>query len=379
MIKVCQSKPYVDLKDYEFLKSSFEDNWITEGPKSKEFIEKICKITGTKYGVLAPNGTLALYLALRALGIGPGDKVIVPNFTFIASANAVEMTGATPLFVDIDINNLQINLSKCYSLLKRGPKAIMPVPLFGLAPDMNEIKNFAKYNNLLMIEDSAQALGVEWDGRPCGSFGDAACFSFFADKSITTGEGGFVATNNAKIYDKLLYLRNQGRKNRGSFVHPEIGYNFRLTDLQASLGLSQLEKFEEIKSKKIKIFERYCELLENVKEIEILIPEKKVTSYIPFRTILMTKDNNAKDLMGYMSHLGIETRTTFFPLHKQPCYQKLAQKQFYHHNQIEMEEALQNSINAYERGVCLPSYPSLEDDKIQYVCKTIKSFYNRTK
>ena len=199
MIKVCQYKPYVDLKDYESLKDSFENNWITEGPKSKEFIEKICKITGTKYGVLAPNGTLALYFALRALGIGPGDKVIVPNFTFIASANAVEMTGAIPLFVDIDINNLQIDLSKCYGLLNKSLKAIMPVPLYGLSPNMNEIKNFAKENNLLMIEDSAQALGVEWDGQPCGSFGDAACFSFFADKTITTGEGGFVATNNAKI------------------------------------------------------------------------------------------------------------------------------------------------------------------------------------
>ena len=170
MIKVCQSKPYVDLKDYEFLKSSFEDNWITEGPKSKEFIEKICKITGTKYGALAPNGTLALYLALRALGIGPGDKVIVPNFTFIASANAVEMTGATPLFVDININNLQIDLSKCYSLLKAGPKAIMPVPLYGLAPDMNEIKNFAKYDDRGLC--SSLGGGMEratlWQFRGCG-------------------------------------------------------------------------------------------------------------------------------------------------------------------------------------------------------------------
>jgi len=157
-MKVSQFKPYVDPDDILSLADSFNDNWITEGPKSKEFTEKICEITGTKYGVLTPNGTLAIYLALKALDIGRGDKVIVPNFTFIATANAVEMAGATPIFTDIDINNLQIDIKKCYSLLSKRPKAIMPVPLYGLTPDLDEIKNFAKENDLLMIEDSAQAL-----------------------------------------------------------------------------------------------------------------------------------------------------------------------------------------------------------------------------
>jgi len=376
MRKVCQFKPYIDPDDIMSLADSFDENWITEGPKSKEFTEKICEIAGTKYGVLAPNGTLALYLALKALGIGNGDRVIVPNFTFIASANAVEMVGAKPLFVDIDINNLQIDIEKCESLLSQKPKAIMPVPLYGLTPDLHKIKDFAKKNNLLMIEDSAQALGVEWKGKPCGSFGDAACFSFFADKTITTGEGGFVATNNEEIYNKLLFLRNQGRKNRGSFIHPEIGYNFRMTDMQTSLGLSQLEKFGEIKSKKIKIFEKYCALLDKTKGVKILKPEKDITSFIPFRVILLTEEKKAKELMDYMGAFGIESRSAFFPLHQQPCFKEFFMTQFFNFNKFEVEANLKNSIDAYDRAICLPSYASLEEKDVKYVCQTIKSFYN---
>jgi len=377
MKKVCQFKPYVDPDDIMSLADSFDENWITEGPKSKEFTEKICKITGTKYGVLAPNGTLAIYLALKALGIGRGDKVIVPNFTFIATANAVEMVGATPLFVDIDINNLQIDIKKCHELLSKRPKAIMPVPLYGLTPNLDEIKSFAKKNGLLMVEDSAQALGVEWEGKPCGSFGDAACFSFFADKTITTGEGGFVATNNEETYNKLLFLRNQGRKNRGSFIHPEIGYNFRMTDMQTSLGLSQLKKFEEIKSKKIKIFKKYCEFLDKIAGVKVLKPEKRVTSFIPFRVILLTDKKEAKELMDYMSAFGIESRTAFYPLHMQPCFKDISMSQFYHFNKFQVEDCLKNSIEAYDRAICLPSYPSLEEEDIKYVCETVKSYYNK--
>lgn len=377
MKKVCQFKPYVDPDDIMSLADSFDENWITEGPKSKEFTEKICKITGTKYGVLAPNGTLAIYLALKALGIGRGDKVIVPNFTFIATANAVEMAGATPLFVDIDINNLQIDIKKCHELLSKRPKAIMPVPLYGLTPNLDEIKSFAKKNGLLMVEDSAQALGVEWEGKPCGSFGDAACFSFFADKTITTGEGGFVATNNEETYNKLLFLRNQGRKNRGSFIHPEIGYNFRMTDMQTSLGLSQLKKFEEIKSKKIKIFKKYCEFLDKITGVKVLKPEKRVTSFIPFRVILLTDKKEAKELMDYMSAFGIESRTAFYPLHMQPCFKDISMSQFYHFNKFQVEDCLKNSIEAYDRAICLPSYPSLEEEDIKYVCETVKSYYNK--
>ena len=239
-MKVPQFMPYVGLEEWKAIKPCFEENWITEGPRSKIFAEKLCKKIGCKYGVFANNGTLALYLGLRALGIKKGDEVIVPNFTFIASANAIEMTGATPVFCDINEDDLQINIDDCKKLISRKTKAIMPVHLYGFASNMDNVMEFAKKHKLLVIEDAAQALGIKWNKKGCGSFGDVATFSFFADKTITTSEGGFVCTNDEKIYKKLLYLRNQGRINRGSFIHPEIGYNFRMTDIQAAIGLKQL-------------------------------------------------------------------------------------------------------------------------------------------
>jgi perosamine synthetase len=188
-------------------------------------------------------------MALRALGIGPGDEVLVPNFTFIASANAVEMCGAKPVFVDIK-EDLHIDIEKCKLSLTRKTKAIMPVHIYGMACNMPEIMEFAKNHKLLVIEDAAQAIGVKWGKKHAGTFGQVGSFSFFADKTITTGEGGLVVTNDKKIYERLQFIRNQGRINRGSFVHPEIGYNFRMTDIQSAIGLSQLEKLPEIIEKK---------------------------------------------------------------------------------------------------------------------------------
>ena len=216
MEKIPQFQPYLDNKEYESIKSCFDLNWITEGPKSKEFVEKLLLLIGAKYGVLAPNGTLSIYLALRAIGIGPGDEVIVPNFTFIASANAVEMCGAKPVFADIK-EDLHIDIDKCSFLVNSKTRAIMPVHVYGMACNMDEIMNFAKKHNLLVVEDAAQAIGIKWNNKHAGTFGKVGSFSFFADKTITTGEGGLVVTDDKDVYEKLLYLRNQGRIDRGTF------------------------------------------------------------------------------------------------------------------------------------------------------------------
>ena len=163
-MKVNQFQPYIGNEEYEAIKSCFDINWITEGPKSKEFSEKLLELMDSNYGVFAQNGTLALYLGLRAIGVGPGDEVIVPDFTFIASANAVEMCGAKPVFVDINIEDLQIDVSDCERVLTEKTKAIMPVHLFGLSVDMDEVMKFANENNLKVVEDACQAIGIKWDG-----------------------------------------------------------------------------------------------------------------------------------------------------------------------------------------------------------------------
>ena len=355
-MKVPQFMPFIGDEEYAEIKSCFDSTWITEGPKSKEFAEKLCKIIGCKYGVFAPNGTLALYLGLRAIGIGPGDEVIVPDFTFIASANAVEMTGAKPVFVDVDFH-CQIDVNRCREVLTDKTKAIMPVHMYGMASNMPEVSDFAKTHNLLVIEDSAQALGVKYNSIGCGSWGDVGCFSFFADKTITTGEGGFVTTNNDETYSALRYLRNQGRLNRGTFEHPKIGYNFRMTDLQAAVGLAQLRKFQTIVNKKLEAFRKYSTMIPD--NCAVISPSKHSTC-IPFRVVVMTPLKSSVVLAGF-SERGVEGRGCFYPLHKQPCYRQ--------YNCVDENYPVSNRL--YDSGVCLPSFTSISDAEIEYICKCL--------
>jgi len=238
----------------------------------------------------------------------------------------------------------------------------MPVHLFGLAANMDEVMEYAHKKNLKVIEDAAQAIGIKWDNTHCGTFGDAGCFSFFADKTITTGEGGFVVTNNEDIYKKMLYLRNQGRLDRGSFIHPEIGYNFRITDIQAAIGIVQLAKLDEIKNKKINLLNLYKSYLSNLESIRIIEPNSK-SNHIPFRVVLMTEEP-IQGLMDHFTKKEIEVRSVFYPLHKQSCY-TTSNNTF----------AFPNSTYAYDHAVCLPSYPALEKEKVEYICESISNYY----
>ena len=368
-MKINQFQPYIGDEEYKAIKSCFDDNWITEGPRSKEFSDKLLALTGAKYGVFAQNGTLALYLAMRAIGIGIGDEVIVPNFTFIASANAVEMCGAKPVFVDVNKDDLQINIEDCSRVLTTNTKAIMPVHVFGLSANMDDVMDFARNNDLKVIEDAAQAIGVSWDGKHCGTFGDVGCFSFFADKTITTGEGGFVTTNDEGVYNKLLFLRNQGRINRGSFIHPEIGYNFRITDIQAAMGIVQLGKLDDIVNRKLNILEMYKDRLSGISGIRIIEPKSK-SNHVPFRVVLMC-DDPVESLMDAFSSNEIETRTVFYPLHRQPCYRNGDESL-----DLTYDKTFSTSIHAYEHGICLPSYPELEENQIDYICNVLKEYFN---
>lgn len=363
--KIPQFQPFLDNREYEAIKSCFDLNWVTEGPKSKEFVDKLCKMMNVKYGVLAPNGTLSLYMALKVLGIGKGDEVIVPNFTFIASANAIDMVGAKPVFCDIQESDLHIDIKKAEKLITCRTKAIMPVHIYGMACNMDEVIEFAKKHKLKVVEDAAQAVGVNWNGKQAGTFGDIGSFSFFADKTLTTGEGGLVVTDNEELYNKLLYIRNQGRLNRGSFIHPEIGYNFRMTDLQTSIGLVQLEKFPNIVEKKAEILDRYKKYLNP--NLRIIEPNPN-SSHIPFRVCILIPGGSQK-LMEYMSENEIETRTFFYPLHKQPCYEeKSFWKIFKKKTNFDVSEKM------YNEGVCLPSWVGISEEDIKYICDKINEF-----
>lgn len=358
----------VGAAEYASVGDCFDTTWLTEGPKSEAFLAALRDLMKVKHACFAPNGTLALYLALRAAGVGVGDEVIVPDFTFFGSAAAVEMTGAIPVFCDIDPNTLQATASHIDRHITRKTRAIMPVHIYGATCEMDAIVELARSRSLLIVEDAAQAVGVFYRGRHAGTFGELGCFSFFADKTITTGEGGLIVTNDDALYNTLLYRRNQGRIDRGSFIHPEIGYNFRITDMQAAVGLVQLWRLEEIAFSKREILGHYRTGLARIPEIRIIDPPEGST-HIPFRAAVYAQ--RAPELMKFMAAEGIETRTFFYPLHLQPG---LAYLQPHH---PATNEAFPGAIYAYENGVCLPLYPGMPTEDVEYVCDKIGEFYRK--
>jgi perosamine synthetase len=369
-MKVPQFQPWIGEDEYAAIGKCFELNWITEGPQAELFQKRLLELMGAQYGVFAPNGTLALYLALKAADIGPGHEVIVPDFTFIGSANAVEMAGAKPVFCDVHPSDCQIDLESAEKCLTDRTRAIMPVHIYGTVCDMESVVAFARRHKLLVIEDAAQAIGVHYKGRHAGTFGDIGAFSFFADKTITTAEGGFVVTNDPHIYDKLLHLRNQGRRERGTFIHPEIGYNFRMTDLQCAMGIVQLDKLERIIEKKQHILALYRDLLRSVHQVRFFEPPADA-GWVPFRVPVFCQ--RAHELMAFLTDKEIETRTFFYPLHRQPAFRYLLDDDGYPHP---LEDShFPSAVSAYEQGVCLPIFPQLSEEQVDYVCAMIKAFY----
>lgn len=242
----------------------------------------------------------------------------------------------------------------------------MPAHMYGMVSNMDAVMAFAREHNLKVIEDAAQALGVSYKGRHAGTFGDAGCFSFFADKTVTTGEGGFVVTDDENVHHNLLHLRNQGRPGRGTFVHSEIGFNFRMTDIQMAIGLVQLGKLEETRRRKLRALEWYKQYLVDVDEVGFLDLEPG-SERIPFRACLLAE--RAHDLMEFMSEREIQPRTFFYPLHRQPCFDYLGESQDL------SDERFPNANHGYEHGICLPVFPTLAEEQVKYVAGVIKDFY----
>ncbi len=364
MEPIPQFRSYVDMSDYEYLRRAFEERYIAEGRFAQEFQSQLLQIIGAPYGCLACNGTLALYLALRGLGIGPGDEVIVQNITFIASANAVRMTGATARFADIKgFNDLTLDLERLAPTPRT--KALMACHLFGTAcSNIEEVRDYCNKRGLLLIEDAAQALGIKNTHAHCGTFGAAGTFSFYADKTITTAEGGLVVTGDPEVHERMLYLRNQGRKSSGTFIHPELGFNFRMNNILACLGLSQLSKLEYISARKQEIDARYRSYLGDAVDYLVIRPD---FTYIPFRVVVLVP--NASAVMAYMKERGIEPRSMFYPLHRQPCYADLGYQ----------DDQFENSVACFDRGICLPTWVGLTEEQVRYVSETLKEALVKTR
>ncbi len=361
-IRIPQYEPYLDGRELQYLADCIETNWITGGLKVKEFESRMAKLTGAKHAIACCNGTMALYIGLKIMGIGAGDKVIVPDFTFIASANSVVMTGAEPVFCDVDIDSFCMNEETIKKVITPTVSVIMPVGIYGNSPDMREVCSIAVAYGLKIIEDAAQDIAVTWGGKCLGTFGDVGCMSFYSDKTICCGEGGMIFTDSDEMAKKAIMLMNQGRLKRGWYVHETIGYNFRLTDLGAAVGLAQLDKLPEIIEKKRIHEELYRNLLVDIKQIEFPKIDKRCFN-VPFRHNVLVPDPEA--LSKYLAGLGIGNLRFFYPLHRQPCYKYLGYD----------DSMFPNTIKAYDRGLSLPSSVKLTDGEIFYICAEIRKFY----
>ena len=362
MSYIPQIEPWIDQEELKELSEVIASTFITENRKTEEFLEGIKALTGARYAIATSNGTLALVAALIASEIGPGDRVIVPDLTFIASSNAVRLVGATPVFCDVDRQTGCMDIQMVESLITEDVKAIMPVHLYGQVVDMNLLMTLADEYSIVIIEDAAEALGVTLSGLHAGTYGRFGTFSFFANKTITCGEGGVVLCKTEADYKILYRIKNHGRDRKGVFVHDSVGYNFCFTDLQAAVGVAQLRKFGAIMQGKRRVFEQYLKAFEGANGLKLMKPPPDVSSNYWFMNILI---DDPAALSTYLHEQGIGSRRFFFPLYAQPCNQDLN------------APVQPNSQWLYDHGLSLPSGPQLSEYDVMRICDTVLNFMRR--
>ncbi|MDO8621191.1 MAG: DegT/DnrJ/EryC1/StrS family aminotransferase [Candidatus Levybacteria bacterium] len=354
-----QMDPWIDREEEKEVIKVMRSGWITEADETKRFEKMIADFTGSKYCSVVTNGTVSLYLALKALGIGEGDEVIVPDMTMVASPNAVIMANAKPVFVDIEKDTLCLSLDEVEKKISKKTKAIMIVALNGRAPDMHRALKIAKDNNLFVVEDAAQALGSYFHGKHLGTFGDIGSFSFSTPKVITTAQGGALVTDRKDLYDKIIRLKDFGRVNRSSQNHDEIGFNFKFTDILAAIGVVQMKKLPTRLNRKKEMYNSYKQELKNLKQIQFIATDLSQTS--PWFMDIFVSDPKA--LQGFLKNKNIGTRLFYPAIHTTEPYKS--------------ENQYKNSLWASEHGLWLPSSAFLTDSDIMHICKEIKSFYEK--
>ncbi|MEI6442983.1 MAG: DegT/DnrJ/EryC1/StrS family aminotransferase [Nostocales cyanobacterium ELA583] len=361
MYKIPVYQPSLTGNEKKYVNDCLDSNWISSKGKYVSLFEKeFANYVDVKYATGVSNGTVALHLALVALGIGTGDEVIVPTLTYIASVNAIVYTGATPVFVDSLPDTWQIDPEEVRKSITPRTKAIMAVHLYGHPCEMSVLKEIADEHRLFLIEDCAEAIGSKYQGRHVGTFGDIATFSFYGNKTITTGEGGMVITNDQTIFERAVHFKGQGLAKYREYWHDVIGYNYRMTNICAAIGLAQLERIDDILSKKCRIAELYKELLKDT-EFKVHPEVGDVFHSYWMISILIPQANQRDQVRKHLAEAGIETRPVFYPVHTMPMYSHKFQK----HKVAE---------DIGWRGMNLPSYPDLETQDIMQIYQSLCSF-----
>lgn len=355
-------KPDLNGDELKYITKCIRAGWISSmGRYVAEFERRFAEYCNTKYAVSTCNGTASLHLTLVALGIEKGDEVIVPSLTFVASVSSVVYTGAKPVFVDIDPETWCIDPKKVEEKIKKSSKAIIVVHLYGHPCDMDPILDIARRYNLWVIEDCAEAHGALYKGKKVGGLGDMGCFSFYGNKIITTGEGGMITINNKKLFERLQCLKDHAMSKNRKYYHPKVGFNYRLTNIQAAIGLAQLERIEMFIERKRRIANWYNKRLSNIPGIKIPTEKPWARNVYWMYSILTDKKSaiNRDKLMKGLLKKGIDTRPFFYPVHKLPPYRD--------------GSLLPHTEEISIKGINLPSYPELKESEIGFICKNIKA------
>lgn len=357
-------QPQIGSYEQKLIKKVLESHFPNEGKYTSEFEIEIGKLLNVKHVLAVTNATSAMFLSLKAFGIGHGDEVIVPDLTFIATANAVSMSGATVKLVDVNPQTLMLDVEQLKKTITKKTKAIIPVHVSGRAAEIVEIIKIAKQHNIVVVEDAAEAFMSKYKGKYLGTFGSTGCFSLTPAKTITTGQGGFVVTNDTRLYKILKVLKNQGRSvigTGGDDIHDMVGYNLKFTDIQAAMGLGQLHYLKHRIERMKRNYEIYKRELSGIKEVSIL-PCNTKEEEIPQWTEAILE--NRDKLVEYFDANNIGYRKFWYPIHTQKAY-KMQDKLF------------PNSTKLSPKLLWLPSAFTLSDADIKQVCEHIKKFYNK--
>jgi len=354
------SQPSIGEKEIAYVTDAVKSGWVSSlGKYIDMFEDKFALYCGTKYAVATSNGTTALHLALAALGVTAEDEVIIPDLTFVATGSAVKYIGAKVVTVDIDENTLCISPEAIEKAITSKTKAIIPVHLYGHPANMEEINKIAQKYNLFVIEDAAEAHGAEVNGKKVGSLSNAGVFSFYGNKIITSGEGGMITTDDEELCKKMRYLRDHAMSKEKRYWHTEVGFNYRMTNLQAALGVAQFERIDELLAKKKEIFEWYQEGLKDVKGIR-LNHQASWAKNVYWMVCLELDgyiENQRDEFIQKLKAKNIDSRPYFYPVSDMPVYQ-------------ETDTPVTHKVS--QRGLNLPSYFDITKGQVNYICEQLR-------
>lgn len=360
------AKPEITEKEIEYVNEVLRSGVLSIGPKVEQFEKMVADFVGVKHAIAVNSGTSGLHLIVRALGIEEGDEVITTPFSFIASSNCILFEKAVPIFVDIDPITLNMDIYQVEKKITPKTKAILAVDAFGQPINMPYLRKLADQYGLLLIEDAAEALGSGYDGHPAGSLADAAVFAFYANKQITTAEGGMIVTNNDEVAELCRSMRSQGRAVTGLWLyHERLGYNYRLSELHAALGVGQMERIKEIIARRGQAAQYYTQNLQKLSWIRVPQIDASVTAMSWFVYVMQVSQEIRNDLLEYLLKHGIGCKPYFTPIHLQPFYQQLFDFR---------QEDFPKTYQAGECSIALPFYTELTIEEMDYIIGVLQQY-----